>query len=233
MGSSRRLVLILAASWALLLGQQSWAHATQYSSLGDCVFADGTPVTAYGTMTKMYTYPRPANLAHDWVNSIYAGTALGSFYEAGWYWTPGASYPAPFSHFYNYVTNRGSGRPLSTTLTPGTWAWFSVQNVSGTSDYQTYISGVLKDTWRSTGITSEYPYVGAERYDVNTVNAGSWTYCQYWKQSGGSRTWTYWSWSAPESNVAPPAVKDPTYWVHGNHIGDANHWCYSSDHYNL
>lgn len=217
------LTLLLGTIVPAAAGTPVW-----YGVVGQSRNTDGTKTVGYGTKANVWIYTKQSPQDGDWVNSLYAGTAAGSFYEAGWIWFPGSvAQPVAFTHFYDSrIGYHYPDRWLAATLTPGTRVTFEISNMGGGDTWYTYISGVRKDVWTSTGIKSSYPCVGSERYNTADYSKGSFTYAQYLKKLTTGYGWNYWPGAMTNNDT------DPVSNFYANYVSRSDHYVYVDDHQN-
>lgn len=227
-----RTVGLALGLFVLLLITPSFASATPTSPigvLGQACKADGSLIAEYGTAGKSYLYPEPSPLyGNHWVNSLYANTAIGNDFEAGWYWDKASGTRVWFWNCWkNGVDYEGviSGVP---NWSSGSWIPIAIERLKdGTNNdtWEVYLSGTDYCGVTSTGVTSSYPQVGAEIHDTSDTAKGSWQNVQYMhKDSLTSYTWYYWP-NAFEQNV-----NDPSSHFYTNHLQGSNHWVYVDTH---
>ena len=222
-----RIVRFVLLAVAILLAASGVAQAAtgHYSCVGQA-YNGSTKQVGYGTKAKMYVYPKQSPQDGDWVNSIYAGNMYGKFYEAGWFWWPGASAatgPQGFAHYFNglFHSERWFAPPA-----PGTRPVFAITNTGGSDTWRTYVDGVSRDIWFSTDIRSCYPCVGAERYDTLDYNKGQFLYTSYLARNGDAYNWAYWVDGGVNNDT------DPNSNVYFNYLDRFDHYVYVDDHQN-
>lgn len=227
----RRHVIAICVLLVVTIVCPSSAHAyqVQYGVVGRCVNDNGTDIISYGTSGNHYIYPKQVPQDGDWVNSVYAGTYSGNFYEAGWFWEPASASPVLFHHLYRVATDRHYEERLVGTVTPGTRATIAIRRsvAVGGDAYEVYVNGAYKDTWLDTDVTSCLPCVGAERLDTLDYNKGSWTYVKHFAKVGTSTySWTYWP------NARSNNDNDPQYAFYWNYVDRSDHYVYVDDNLN-
>ncbi|MDY0087516.1 MAG: hypothetical protein RBS78_03055 [Coriobacteriia bacterium] len=225
----KRIVLVAAMATSFLLAAVQLAYGLNYFAPGVCTDSSGTRLLSDAIYAQIYIYPKPtldpANGDH--VNSIYARRANTDNVEVGWYWRAYmtslpqnfiATYSTPNGHWESNVSACGI---VSSTFEP-----YELRRIAGTSKWTFYINGTaVASTAYSTGITSAYAIVGAERNTTKDDGRGSWTYVKY-KPYGGT-SYAYWPSARTDTNSSGGSYdNDPTYSFYYNKIGASNHWVY-------
>lgn len=231
-----RLSAMLTASLIIALAAPAVAHAWVIAG-GNAAIDQQTLVIAYGVRADTYVYPKEAQQDGDMVNSLYARQWNGDFVEAGWYWSPSASYPIWFTVVRKddvtypeetfLVSGNGSGKRFDLAVR-------RAPSAGGAKDtYQVFVDNSLRYTWYYTGTTSCLPSAAGERYKNADVLHASWidsTVCSEPDVPDGTFQWITWPDAVRGTFVGsqwpPAAYPDSVYEFYTNKIHNSSHCVY-------
>lgn len=165
--------------------------------------ADNTTLgrNSYGTNGYNYVMKSPT-ITYQHVSSLYVDNRDSPRYfaEVGWFANPWQSNSQP-RFFAAWVKKDVYGERLFEYPTPGTNHYYTVRNVTGTTEWRWYIDGVLKLTL-SLGFRTGYSLASSERGSLGDTN-----YSHFWglRKRDYSGNWYYWT------DLYPYADTDPEY----------------------
>lgn len=215
----------------------SFAQALTYQTVSGATWASGSWVNgAVGTAGKIYGYAHPVNGAH--VTSLYVrsnGAPTKWAIEAGY--TATGSNPLdpslPTNHnpwFFVVSLLNGQYTPYDFNYAypfpVGQRRLVTISNTTDTGDnWCVYLDDVLfKKFYTNGNLISGRSQAGCERDYTSDPSNASVTYMQFMAWSGGSPSWQYWNYGSND----PAYQNDPSWWWYFDHVGEANHWIYTS-----